>query len=253
MTFVPRIERLGEVDSTMTAARERAHAGAVSGTCVVATSQRAGRGRQGRGWFSPPGAGLFATVVLRPPPRPDGSALTLGGIVCGLAACEAARRLGATRAMLKWPNDVLVGDRKLCGILTEAEDVAGPAPLMLVGFGLNLAPAASLALPADIAGRYVGLDEVTPAPVGPDAALAALLDALGARWAAWTGTGAAPIVKGFENVDALRGVEVRAEVATGPVTGRADGISPDGALRVVTPQGVAFVAAGEVTRVRPAP
>jgi BirA family biotin operon repressor/biotin-[acetyl-CoA-carboxylase] ligase len=250
MSFVPCIERVGEVDSTMTVARERARAGAVSGTCVVATSQRSGRGRQGRGWFSPPGAGLFATIVLRPPPRPDGSALTLGGIVCGVAVCEAVRRLGASGALLKWPNDVLVGERKLCGVLTEAEDVAGPAPLMLVGFGVNLAPASKLTLPADLAARYVGLDEVAPAPVTADAALTALLDALGARWSAWTGMGAAPIIAGFQAVDALRGADVRAEVASGPVTGRADGITANGALRLVTPKGVVEVSAGEVTRVR---
>ena len=250
MSFVPTVERLGEVDSTMTAARERARAGAVSGTCVVATGQRAGRGRQGRGWFSPAGAGLFATVVLRPPPRPDGSALTLGGIVCGVAACEAVRQLGVTGAQLKWPNDVVVGDRKLCGILTEAEDVTGPAPLMLVGFGLNLAAAATLALPAELATRYVGLDDLTPAPILPDAALAALLAALGSRWAAWTGTGAAPIIAGFAAVDSLRGAEVRADVPAGPVTGRADGITASGALRVITPGGVVEVSAGEVTRVR---
>ena len=253
MSFVPSIERHGEVDNTMILARERAAKGAPTGTFVVAETQRTGRGRLGRAWFSPAGAGLWTTAIFRPPPRPDGSPLSLVGLVMGLAALDAARERGAVQAMLKWPNDVIVGERKLCGILVEAEDVLGATPLVLVGFGLNLARSVDLSLPDDLAGRYIGLAEAVgkPGAEAVDPALSALVGAVGRWYDRWTGIGARPVLEAWSKVDALRGSEVRAEAPAGPVVGKADGVTESGALRVVTKKGVVEVAAGEVKRVRP--
>jgi BirA family biotin operon repressor/biotin-[acetyl-CoA-carboxylase] ligase len=194
------------------------------------------------------------TAVLRLPPRPDGSALALAGLVAGVAALEAARNLGADKAMLKWPNDVVVGERKLCGILIEADDVAGPSPLVLAGFGLNCASRAGLGLPKDLEDRYVGLADVSArndaAAVEP--AQNALLAALGAWYDRWTARGAGVVLEAWRKADSLRGAEVRADARGGVVTGRADGVSEAGALRVVTAKGVVEVTAGDVKRVRPA-
>jgi BirA family biotin operon repressor/biotin-[acetyl-CoA-carboxylase] ligase len=253
MRFTGGTERLGEVDSTMHEARLRALAGAPAGTVVVARSQRAGRGRLGRPWFAPPDASLLATFVLRPQPRPDGSALTLAGLVCGLAACDAARALGAAGAQLKWPNDVVVAERKLCGILIEAEDVAGPSPLVLAGFGFNLAARDSLELPEDVQERYVGLADLVPAPAPTvERALGALRASLSQWYGRWLSSGSLPVLEAYALVDSLRGLEVTAEAPSGPVSGRADGVAADGALRIATAAGITLVTAGDVTRVRAA-
>jgi BirA family transcriptional regulator, biotin operon repressor / biotin---[acetyl-CoA-carboxylase] ligase len=252
MSFRALVERHGEVESTMALARERARAGAPTGTSVVATTQRAGRGRHGRTWFSPAG-GLWATVILRPSLPPDGSPLATLSLVAGVAACSAARTLGVPRAQLKWPNDVVVGDRKLCGILVEATEVENTTALVLIGIGMNLAPRATVTLPADLADCYVGLGDAAhdPRVASVDASLAVLLDDLEAWYGRWRDEGVAPVVAAWRDVDALAGVEVRADGPGGVVTGRADGVTATGALRVITLQGVIEVTTGEVTRVRP--
>lgn len=256
MSFVARVEHVGDVDSTMRVARERAAAGAPAGTTIVARSQSGGRGRLGRAWFSVPDAGLWLTVVLRPPPRADGSPLSLAGIVAGVGAHRAARQLGAVAAKLKWPNDVVVGERKLCGILIEAEDVTEPSPLLLVGLGFNLAPRSSLDLPADLDERYVGLADLVPVGVASveerERVLRVLLTELEAWYAVWVERGASPVIAAFAEVDALCGALVRAEGPGGAVVGRADGLTAAGALRILAPQGIVAITAGDVMRVRAA-
>ena len=251
MSFRSRCERYAEVDSTMVVARQRAADGAPSGTVVVADAQRQGRGRLGRSWHAPAGAGLSATLILRPAARPDGSPLPILGLAVGVATCAAARQLGATQAMLKWPNDVVLGERKLCGILLEAEQATLPEPVVLVGIGLNVAARASLVLPADLAERYVGLADVDPATsVSVETALAALLDSVELWYERWLAEGAAPVVRAWREADALFGAQVQAEASAGLVVGRAAGISEAGALRIVAAGGVVEVTAGDVVRIR---
>jgi BirA family biotin operon repressor/biotin-[acetyl-CoA-carboxylase] ligase len=254
MRFKELLERYDEVDSTMSVAHRRAAEGAPSGTCIVAHSQSLGRGRLGRSWISAPGAGIFMTAILRPSSRPDGSPLTLFGLAAGVAALEAARRLGATEARLKWPNDVVLGERKLCGVLLEAEEPWGPSPLVLAGLGLNLARRERLALPEDVAFRYVSLGDTGAMDDerGYELALTTLVDSLEEWYGRWLRDGAAPIVTAWCGADALLGTQVRAQVAGSPVVGRADGINAEGALRVITATGLVEIAAGEVTRLRSA-
>jgi BirA family transcriptional regulator, biotin operon repressor / biotin---[acetyl-CoA-carboxylase] ligase len=252
------IERHGEVDSTMRVARSRAAAGAPSGTIVVAAAQTEGRGRRGRVWFSPPASGLWLTAILRPPPPPDDSPLYLLGTVTGVAVLRAVRELGCSAAQLKWPNDLVVGDRKLCGILLEGEGLGGPSPLVLAGVGLNLAASAELArlappMPAELADRYVGLCEATDggqAAATYEEALAKVVRSLAAGYAEWLEQGATPALAAWRQADALLGSRVRAELGERQVLGQAQGISDSGALRVATGEGVVEISAGDVLRVR---
>lgn len=127
----------GVTDST----NERAFAAIESGVARhgdlhVAHAQTAGRGRFGRPWHSAPGSGLYASVVLFPatPPRP--AALTAAG---GLAVLDAVRALGLAAARLAWPNDVMVGDAKLAGVLVEARGLDPVRPRYVLGVGINVA------------------------------------------------------------------------------------------------------------------
>lgn len=128
------LQRLGRVTSTNDVLREQARAGAPEWTAVVAEEQTAGRGREGRSWASPPG-NLFLSVLLRPELAP--ASLGVLPLLVGVAAAEACTSLGAP-ARLKWPNDVVVGERKLGGILVEAASSGGTVEYVVAGIGINL-------------------------------------------------------------------------------------------------------------------
>ncbi len=238
-SWLDRVERHPSLDSTMGVARERATAGAPEGTTIVATAQRQGRGRLGRSWFSPDGAGLWLTTCLAPPARDDLPTLSL---VAGVAILEAVHGLGAQTIRLKWPNDLVTSDgHKLAGILLERDGEA-----VLIGIGLNLSPATDLDLPDDIAGRYVGLDELLATPAGPEAVLTALLNRLELRYRDWLTRGLAPTIAAWQHWDALRGETITANGPAGPVTGIARGLAAGGELRVETPNGVVLISSGEI-------
>jgi BirA family biotin operon repressor/biotin-[acetyl-CoA-carboxylase] ligase len=144
-----RIFAHGMVDSTS----ERAFASLAEGSAShgdvhVALGQTAGRGRRGanhgHGWVSPPDAGLYASVVLRPGKPLDAAALTMGA---GLAVRRALGAVGLTGCELKWPNDLLVGGAKICGLLAETRGLDPAAPHCVVGIGVNVA---QTAFPAEL-------------------------------------------------------------------------------------------------------
>lgn len=146
-----RIE-LVECGSTNDEAARLARAGTRHGTVVIAQTQRAGRGREGRVWQSPEGLGLYLSAIVRPPlPLAMVPAMTLA---IGVAVCDAARACGAA-ATLKWPNDVLVRGKKLAGVLVEAQSQGTRLEAVIVGIGVNLAGA----LPAEVAGTAITLEE----------------------------------------------------------------------------------------------
>ena len=126
---------LAETDSTNTQAKTLAAAGAAEGTLVVAAVQHAGRGRRGHDWFSPPG-GLYVSLVLRPRLAPlEAPKLTL---LAGVAAAEALLGVGLAGVHIKWPNDLLVGRRKIAGLLTEVSMEMDALSYAVVGLGLNV-------------------------------------------------------------------------------------------------------------------
>jgi BirA family biotin operon repressor/biotin-[acetyl-CoA-carboxylase] ligase len=123
------------VDSTNLIASRLAREGAAEGTVVLADRQTAGRGRLNRAWQSPPGCNLYLSVILRPAVAPqDASPITL---LAGVAVAEAIASVCPTGVGIKWPNDVLIRDRKVCGILTEMRKDGGNLAL-IVGIGLNV-------------------------------------------------------------------------------------------------------------------
>jgi nicotinate-nucleotide pyrophosphorylase (carboxylating) len=240
-------EVLDSVDSTMLEARRRADAGTPEGCTVVARTQTGGRGRRGRTWYSEAGAGLYLTTFVQPPPSEHLHALAL---VAGVAVREAAEALGARDVKLKWPNDVVVGDRKLAGVLLES-DVAPELARVFIGIGLNLAARSSLALPEELDGIYCGLADAAGRSVTHDEALRAVLDRLEVRYGEWLVRGAEPAITAWREHDALLGSVVRAESAGGTLEGVAEGIDDGGRLRVRDEGRVVLVSAGEVVRVRP--
>ena len=130
------IHHLLETGSTNDGARQLAEQGAPEGTLVLAEEQTQGRGRLGRSWLSERGAGIYASILLRPVLKPrDAAVLTLVAAVAGSEAIEHTSRLNAD---IKWPNDLLLSGRKCCGILSEMQAERDDIRYVVVGIGINV-------------------------------------------------------------------------------------------------------------------
>jgi BirA family biotin operon repressor/biotin-[acetyl-CoA-carboxylase] ligase len=144
---------LDSVGSVLDVAHQRATAGAASGLLVLADAQTAGRGRNGRPWHSPRGAGLWVAALLRPKARPFTGALS---VRVGLALADAIDALAPGAApRLKWPNDVLVAGRKAAGVLCEARWTGASQGWVAVGVGVNVAGP----VPDEVRGTAIALGE----------------------------------------------------------------------------------------------
>ncbi|MFM7149630.1 MAG: biotin--[acetyl-CoA-carboxylase] ligase, partial [Gemmataceae bacterium] len=146
-----RVLVFDQLGSTNTRALELSGDPSLNGLAILADEQLAGRGQQGRSWLAPPGSSVLLTVLLFPPPALDRPVLLTAW--AALAVCRLVGELTHIRPRIKWPNDVLVGGRKLCGILIEQNRV-GPIPATVAGIGLNVRQSAEDLLAA-------GLQEAT--------------------------------------------------------------------------------------------
>lgn len=236
-----RLEYLDIVDSTNRVVVDRARDGEPEGLVVVADHQLAGRGRRGRDWIDEPGSSLLASILFRP--RLGPADLGIVPIVVALAACDALRDVAGVAARLKWPNDLIVGEAKVAGILSEVAEGA-----VVVGIGVNLVlPHGARTLPtpatsvSDAAGRR------------PDrgALLAALVDGVGARYALVDDReGRARIMDAYRAASATLGAAVRAELEGTVLVGTAVAITESGRLVVRTAAGDRTVDAADVVHLR---
>lgn len=133
-SFGRRVIYLTETHSTMDVARREAEEGAPEGTIIIAEEQTAGRGRFGRTWVSPAGQNLYFTIIA----RPDVARLRALSMASPLAACLAIDANSAVRPQIKWPNDIIVGGKKLGGVLIETELSGENVRYALIGIGLNV-------------------------------------------------------------------------------------------------------------------
>ncbi len=240
----PKVLRFESLPSTNTELARMASEGAAEGVAILADEQTAGRGRLQRAWSSPKGAGLYFSILLRPRIPVDHWPLIT--FMAALAVGDALQEATGLRTDIKWPNDILLGELKICGILSEAiETPAGRA--VIVGIGINLMPGA---FP-----EATSVSEATGLKPDREAILAALLSAL-TRWYSLLGqsSGREKIVAAWSN---------RSSYATGKLVqvkngdemwqGTTCGIEPDGALRLRTIEGeVKLIRAGDVHSIRSA-
>jgi len=230
---VPQVGLFRQLPSTLDAIHDLGAQGAAEGTVVLAEEQTAGRGRDGRTWRSPLG-GVWLAMLFRPPP--ERVELGAASIRAGLALADAVDALLAAPATrLKWPNDVLLDDRKLAGILSEARWQGGRLQWLAVGLGVNVCNE----IPADVAKRAIALRERLPAVRRLD-----VLDHLVPALALVTTSGAALSERecaAFAARDWLRGRQIRS-----PAAGLARGLRPDGALLVDLGAGTIGVREGHV-------
>jgi BirA family biotin operon repressor/biotin-[acetyl-CoA-carboxylase] ligase len=233
---------LEEAESTNAVLADRARDGAPEGTVIIAETQTAGRGRQGRSWVSPPRAGLTFSVLLRPP-QVSGWLPLLGGLAVAVALTEQA---GVT-AGVKWPNDVLIEDvlgtarrGKVAGLLSEVP--AGGDGAVIIGIGLNVSTRLA-ELPDE---RATSLALAHASTTDRETLLKALLRVLARAYASYRADPAA-LVPAYRAACVTLGQRVRVELPGGETyEGEATDVDPDGRLIV----GDRAFAAGDVVHLR---
>ena len=242
------------IGSTNDLAARLAAGGAPEGTTVAAEAQTSGRGRLGRTWFSPQGAGLYVSVVFRPDPaaRRTGHAAAPAGpglpavltLAAGVALAEAVRETTGLQAEIKWPNDLVVERRKLAGILAEASAQGAELDYVILGFGVNVRP---VTYPPEVAQRASSIEAELGRPIDRGLLLAKALENLAAcRESLRRGETAGLLARWRRLSPGAVGARVEWRAPSGPVTGRTAGLDEDGALLVERDGRTERVVAGEV-------
>lgn len=248
---VAKLETVWSIASTNTALLERRAPKSGSSEVLLAEYQTAGRGRRGRAWLAPPGGALCLSLswVFREVP-PDLGAL---GLVIGVCALRALAALGVRNATLKWPNDLLLAERKLAGVLIDLRaEAAGPA-YVVIGIGLNVRLGEGILKKIAAAGPPAA-DLASAGLTAPsrNQAAAGLIAECVRGLEEFAREGLKPFIEEWRRADALRGRPVDVKTVEGTTSrGLARGIDVHGALVVESPEGIRRFISGDVT-VRPA-
>jgi BirA family biotin operon repressor/biotin-[acetyl-CoA-carboxylase] ligase len=237
----PPIEAYDVLDSTNAEARRRAEAGDAGPVWITARVQTAGRGRRGRSWTT--GEGNLAATLLTASAKPPAEAAQVS-FVAALAAADLAETcLGAGAATLKWPNDLMVHGQKAAGVLVESGPSSGGRLWLAVGIGVNLARA-----PSDVERPATAFADHMAGPAPAPADALEILAMAFERWrSVWDADGFAPIAAAWTERAHGLGQRCEARLASGVVAGVAEGLDPDGALRLRLDGGrLARITAGDV-------
>ena len=244
--FGGRLFYASEVTSTNDLATAAAERGDPEGTTFVAGAQTAGRGRLGRAWFSPPGAGLYISTIVRR--RTVSPWVTLAG---GVAVAEGIRSATGLPLQIKWPNDIVAvsgagfrARRKLAGILAEASSGPEGVTYIVLGMGINLRNAA---FPPELADRATSIETELGRAVDDGLVLAQVLVSLNRALGTIETPGPALLRQQWTALaPSATGAPIEFDGPEGPETGLTAGLAEDGALLARTPRGLARIIAGEV-------
>ena len=226
--FAKHIFHFFKVDSTNTVAMRLGEEGEAHGTVVVAEEQTSGRGRAGHSWHSEKAAGIYVSVLLRPQISPMlAPALTL---VAGLAAYDASAEQSGLPPDIRWPNDVLLKGKKVCGILTEMQAEPDRMHFAVIGIGINVNQPK---MPSELASIATSMRMETGRVHSRLELLARLLRHLERYYNQFIAEGAAPILRRFAEVSSyFEGKRVRISTSTDNFVGTTAGLEPMGILRV---------------------
>jgi BirA family biotin operon repressor/biotin-[acetyl-CoA-carboxylase] ligase len=248
--FVPQILRFESLPSTNIEAATRAVEGAPEGLCVVAGEQTAGRGRHQRQWVSPKNAGLYFSILFRP--RFEQSIWPLLTLTAAIAVHDALVDSCSLKTDIKWPNDILVNEKKLCGILAETvETPLGRA--VVVGIGVNLT---KNSFPSEIERSATSVETAAGRSPELELVLEALVRSLDRYYQLLQRANGREEIIGEWSARSsyFEGKRIRVIDSNENLVGTTRGLENDGALRLETDEGeIRIVRAGDVTAVRPVP
>jgi len=231
------------VSSTNDLARELSLQGEEEGTVIVADEQTKGRGTKGRSWYSAPSLGLYASIILRPA-RPD---LSLLPLAMGLACREAIAEAYGLKVFLKWPNDLILNDKKAGGLLLESS-FSGPRPLYaILGLGLNLNHETE-DFPDELKERAISLRQACGQKINREDVLNQLWPKINSWYEMFLTGQDERIIQSFEHHHLFpRGEKILVDLNGREIEGLFDGFSRNGALILVTSQGRRQLTTGEVS------
>lgn len=229
------------LSSTNTVLKDLARKGTLSGGVCLCEMQTAGRGRLDRVWSSPEGCGVWMSVLMQPQLPPE--RMPLITFCAALAMAQAVRSLTGLDARIKWPNDLVLEGRKLCGILLEAGFDPQGRMFVVIGTGLNVCHGA---YPPELADRAIALEEVCDPPARNEL-IAAYLNALEEAVSAVETDGLEAITKPYHDLSCTLGREVQVLAPAETFTGIARAVDESGALLVETQGKIRRVLAGDVS------
>lgn len=242
-TLGRNIVSLEVIDSTNEEAKRQGAAGAPDGTLCVAEQQTGGKGRLGRTWASPPGSGVWMSLLLRPQLAPqEATQLTL---IVGLSVCRAIRRLTGCEAMIKWPNDIVIGRKKVCGILTELAADMEQIHYVVVGIGIN----ANLSeFPGELQKKATSLFLETGHKIDRAALVRAVLEEFEANYDRFLTDLTADFITPYEALCVSLNRQVSVIRGGREITGQSIGLTKAGELLIRTEDGTTLeIGSGEVT------
>lgn len=242
--FGKRIHHFFKIDSTNRVALELAHAGDPEGTVVIAEEQTAGRGRAGRTWHSERAAGIYMTLLLRPPLSPVQAPLLT--MLAGLSAHAAIQAELNLNVDLKWPNDLVLGGKKLGGILTEMHAEPSAVKFVIVGIGINVNQEK---FPGELSAIATSLRIESGRRLSRLELLSRLLREFETDYNRFLREGPESVTERFSAVSSFaNGKNVRVTNGAASFTGVTAGLGPEGLLLVRRDNGqVVTVIAGDVT------
>jgi len=251
--FVGRdIHHFDTLDSTNRVALALAEDGAAEGTVVVAEAQTAGRGRLGRTWYSPPRVNIYTSVILRPslPMAQAAQVVLVGAVAAARAIASLYDGPPQTPPRIKWPNDILLGGRKISGTLVETASQGELVRHLVLGIGINV-NLAEKDLPEDIRGIATSLAIACGHPVSRVELARRLYGEIEAVYLRFLQEGFKRLATEYAALSEMWGRPVRVTLTRGSVEGIAEGLEPDGALRLRLPSGNAErILAGDVQLLR---
>lgn len=237
-----RHEALAEVGSTNTECLERARKGALSGLWITADRQVDGRGRRGRAWFSEPGNLYASLLLIDAAPMERLGSLPLAVAVAVQDAVSRVMPLNAPEVLIKWPNDILIERRKICGILIEGETLPDGRHGLVIGIGINVSVAPDAGLYPVATLRDFGVS------TSPDELFAYLFQSMAETLSLWNrGRGIAAVMERWKQVAGGIGENITVNLPDRSISGRFAGIDDTGLLKLETDDGgTRLIAAGDV-------
>jgi len=242
-----RIVHYFRIESTNTEALELAAKGAAHGTVVVAEEQTAGRGRFGRNWYSERSSGIYASIILRPPLAPAvAPVLTL---MAAVAAHQAISTTTGLPADIRWPNDVLIDGKKVCGILTEMSAEVDRLHAVVLGIGINVN---HREMPSELKTIATSLRIEAGKPISRAQILVALFKELERKYHLLLDEGSSAIARRWAAASSFaQGKRIRVHSGAGEFVATTVGLEPSGALRVRREDGrEELLVSGEVVEVK---
>lgn len=241
------VEVFNEIDSTNLEAKRRITDGIEHDLLIVSSHQTAGRGRHNRTWFSPEG-GLYFSLVLRPRLGPEFAPLS--GLLCACAVAEGVQSLGIDNVVLKWPNDVLVMEDKIAGILNELVAIDTVGNWVILGVGINQNISVS-DFPEDISYTATSMKEILGKHTSPESLLCSVINSIDRLLGVVESEKSfSSIMKQWRKMSSTLGRTVRVDDGTQTIIGLAVELLEDGSLTVNTEDGTVNVTIGDVTHLR---